>query len=266
MCGASSRPEGVLRTAVAGTPVHAVATVAESNTSTATTTSSGSSGEWTCSNCTLLNDSSSTKCSVCDSPRTGPTPAAAAAAAGVEAEEQACPVWSTACYMQPDEQNPMCSACGMQFSLFKRPHHCRCCGGSFCSACSEHREVLPSRAQSQRVCGACHTHLLRPQPHCLVRYICLLDATCQRLASGQLSSSSLPPALPRALEGIVACLWPQLSPAQQQRGRAEAEAAWAAGKGVSAAAVSAAAAPSVTCKAEFMAACFKGKLWGLLLR
>lgn len=51
-----------------------------------------------------------------------------------------------------------CESCGAAFTLFHRRHHCRCCGGIFCSACTEQTFVIPTYPSliPQRVCRECH--------------------------------------------------------------------------------------------------------------
>ncbi len=58
---------------------------------------------------------------------------------------------------RPDGEALECGACGAEFSLLRRRHHCRRCGGVFCDPCSAARERLlrldtPTRV---RVCARC---------------------------------------------------------------------------------------------------------------
>ena len=57
----------------------------------------------------------------------------------------------------PDSQLQQCSTCGDTFNLVVRRHHCRCCGGIFCDACSSGRTSLPGWGiqASVRVCDDC---------------------------------------------------------------------------------------------------------------
>ncbi|XP_078660482.1 RUN and FYVE domain-containing protein 2-like isoform X13 [Branchiostoma floridae x Branchiostoma belcheri] len=53
-----------------------------------------------------------------------------------------------------------CRQCEKQFSVSRRKHHCRNCGGIFCNDCSDNKMPLPSSAKPVRVCDQCHTKLL----------------------------------------------------------------------------------------------------------
>ncbi|XP_045460055.1 RUN and FYVE domain-containing protein 2 [Harmonia axyridis] len=48
-----------------------------------------------------------------------------------------------------------CKTCNKEFSLTRRRHHCRNCGGIFCNACSDNSTYLPSSAKPVRVCDDC---------------------------------------------------------------------------------------------------------------
>ncbi|KPA86698.1 unspecified product [Leptomonas pyrrhocoris] len=54
-----------------------------------------------------------------------------------------------------------CESCGAAFNLFHRRHHCRCCGGIFCSTCTAQTFVIPTYPSliPQRVCRECHALL-----------------------------------------------------------------------------------------------------------
>mmetsp|Transcript_35806 Transcript_35806/g.43232 ORF Transcript_35806/g.43232 Transcript_35806/m.43232 type:complete len:515 (-) Transcript_35806:126-1670(-) len=54
-----------------------------------------------------------------------------------------------------------CSRCLQVFGLFTRRHHCRACGGAFCSSCSTPRLRLPERGfvYPVRVCDRCNESL-----------------------------------------------------------------------------------------------------------
>ncbi|KAM7449926.1 RUN and FYVE domain-containing protein 1 [Porites harrisoni] len=54
-----------------------------------------------------------------------------------------------------------CQQCNQPFSLARRKHHCRNCGGIFCNSCSDYTMPLPSSAKPVRVCDACYTALLQ---------------------------------------------------------------------------------------------------------
>eukprot|EP01063_Lacrimia_lanifica_P009612 TRINITY_DN16553_c1_g1_i1.p1 TRINITY_DN16553_c1_g1~~TRINITY_DN16553_c1_g1_i1.p1 ORF type:complete len:263 (+),score=46.14 TRINITY_DN16553_c1_g1_i1:56-844(+) len=59
----------------------------------------------------------------------------------------------------PDSDAPECVGCGIGFTLFRRRHHCRCCGRVFCAPCSQERRPLPQLGYEEevRVCTACAT-------------------------------------------------------------------------------------------------------------
>eukprot|EP01059_Diplonema_ambulator_P033137 TRINITY_DN6797_c3_g1_i2.p1 TRINITY_DN6797_c3_g1~~TRINITY_DN6797_c3_g1_i2.p1 ORF type:complete len:463 (+),score=107.74 TRINITY_DN6797_c3_g1_i2:65-1453(+) len=51
----------------------------------------------------------------------------------------------------------LCDGCSMEFTVLKRRHHCRRCGGLFCSECTSERRILPTigYTKPQRVCRRC---------------------------------------------------------------------------------------------------------------
>jgi len=53
-----------------------------------------------------------------------------------------------------------CQQCEQVFSVARRKHHCRSCGGIFCNSCSDNTMPLPSSAKPVRVCDCCHERLL----------------------------------------------------------------------------------------------------------
>lgn len=53
-----------------------------------------------------------------------------------------------------------CKSCNKEFSLTRRKHHCRHCGGIFCNACSDNSTSLPSSAKPVRVCDECFELLI----------------------------------------------------------------------------------------------------------
>ena len=57
----------------------------------------------------------------------------------------------------PDDHVNECSACKDAFSLVRRKHHCRACGGIFCAKCSSGAVALPKFdiQKSVRVCDTC---------------------------------------------------------------------------------------------------------------
>eukprot|EP01119_Soliformovum_irregulare_P010850 TRINITY_DN266_c5_g1_i1.p1 TRINITY_DN266_c5_g1~~TRINITY_DN266_c5_g1_i1.p1 ORF type:complete len:1717 (+),score=609.32 TRINITY_DN266_c5_g1_i1:56-5206(+) len=76
------------------------------------------------------------------------------------------PQWDTAV------ERPNCQGCGIEFTFFKRRHHCRCCSGEFCDVCSVKRHAVPSLEFNEpvRVCEACDQHL-KVTPDCVPRMI-----------------------------------------------------------------------------------------------
>ncbi|PAA66476.1 hypothetical protein BOX15_Mlig015040g1, partial [Macrostomum lignano] len=60
-----------------------------------------------------------------------------------------------------ERQVTSCQQCNRQFSVARRKHHCRNCGGVFCADCSDQRLPLPSSAKPERVCDSCNTRLLQ---------------------------------------------------------------------------------------------------------
>nr|AVV27008.1 Rheb1 [Prokinetoplastina sp.] len=60
---------------------------------------------------------------------------------------------------KPDTDVNACEKCRLTFTLIRRRHHCRRCGGIFCDACSSNRRTglpgFPSGTPPQRVCDTC---------------------------------------------------------------------------------------------------------------
>ena len=54
----------------------------------------------------------------------------------------------------PDSKVSACPACHKPFTVLRRRHHCRFCGGVFCYECSKHR-VVPGGAERVRLCDKC---------------------------------------------------------------------------------------------------------------
>jgi len=57
----------------------------------------------------------------------------------------------------PDSDAPRCMSCAVQFTPFRRRHHCRNCGGVFCNICSNSSKPLPKYGfhKAVRVCNEC---------------------------------------------------------------------------------------------------------------
>eukprot|EP01090_Pellita_catalonica_P004359 TRINITY_DN14189_c0_g1_i1.p1 TRINITY_DN14189_c0_g1~~TRINITY_DN14189_c0_g1_i1.p1 ORF type:complete len:405 (+),score=34.30 TRINITY_DN14189_c0_g1_i1:156-1217(+) len=59
-----------------------------------------------------------------------------------------------------DEEKKDCMTCHSEFSLTKRRHHCRNCGGLFCGECSSSRQGLSQfNGAITRVCNKCYNLL-----------------------------------------------------------------------------------------------------------
>lgn len=60
-----------------------------------------------------------------------------------------------------NEDTPSCMRCASAFSLSRRKHHCRQCGGVFCHGCSDHRMPLLALGYIEpvRVCDGCIARL-----------------------------------------------------------------------------------------------------------
>jgi len=89
-----------------------------------------------------------------------------------EAEQ---PVWM--------DQNEIsnCPICDIEFSVVKRKHHCRCCGGVVCGPCSGQQMNVPGvnkTASKERVCNLCSKHLTDQPTHqgCVLRSCVNLSA------------------------------------------------------------------------------------------
>ena len=66
---------------------------------------------------------------------------------------------------QPDSEAASCTKCGAKFTMVRRRHHCRLCGGIFCASCSEARATRNFDgvilAKPQRACMDCYAELRR---------------------------------------------------------------------------------------------------------
>eukprot|EP00759_Apiculatamorpha_spiralis_P041352 PhF_6_TR40007/c0_g1_i1/m.59374 len=51
-------------------------------------------------------------------------------------------------HWRPNETVQTCSQCNVPFTVFNRRHHCRLCGGIFCSKCSKNRSCVPIRTRT----------------------------------------------------------------------------------------------------------------------
>jgi len=64
---------------------------------------------------------------------------------------------------EKDSEATLCKICEKSFSLARRKHHCRNCGGIYCDPCSDNKMALASSAKPVRVCDNCYTLLLDRQ-------------------------------------------------------------------------------------------------------
>ncbi|XP_046860568.1 RUN and FYVE domain-containing protein 2-like [Xenia sp. Carnegie-2017] len=60
-----------------------------------------------------------------------------------------------------DKDADYCQLCKQVFSISRRKHHCRNCGGIYCNSCSDNLMPLPSSAKPVRVCDVCYNMLLQ---------------------------------------------------------------------------------------------------------
>lgn len=56
-----------------------------------------------------------------------------------------------------DHATTLCAKCEAKFTMFRRRHHCRCCGQIFCDPCTREARVIPaiSRWRTVRCCEEC---------------------------------------------------------------------------------------------------------------
>ncbi|XP_050535792.1 RUN and FYVE domain-containing protein 2 isoform X3 [Daktulosphaira vitifoliae] len=66
----------------------------------------------------------------------------------------------TQAHWERDNEVSNCKKCKKEFSLTRRKHHCRHCGGIFCTQCSDNMMMLPSSAKPARVCDECNLVLV----------------------------------------------------------------------------------------------------------
>jgi len=61
-----------------------------------------------------------------------------------------------------DESQTACVLCNSVFTTFRRAHHCRRCGKSFCGKCSDYYSLIPEHGFTEkevRVCVSCFKHI-----------------------------------------------------------------------------------------------------------
>ena len=54
----------------------------------------------------------------------------------------------------PDAEASACTKCGDAFTVRRRRHHCRLCGGLFCAACSEAKTSTNFQIVTAMACNA----------------------------------------------------------------------------------------------------------------
>ncbi|EEC49382.1 predicted protein, partial [Phaeodactylum tricornutum CCAP 1055/1] len=58
-------------------------------------------------------------------------------------------------HWMPDQLCKQCYSCDMQFTVFRRRHHCRLCGQVFCNSCSAFFVESQKSKSTIRVCQMC---------------------------------------------------------------------------------------------------------------
>ena len=67
-----------------------------------------------------------------------------------------------------DELVTNCNICGSGFNMFRRKHHCRCCGKIFCYDCTKYSVEIPNletgldilTQQLEKVCLLCYKKII----------------------------------------------------------------------------------------------------------
>eukprot|EP00039_Didymoeca_costata_P006102 m.87509 g.87509 ORF g.87509 m.87509 type:complete len:1363 (-) comp13112_c0_seq1:1188-5276(-) len=60
----------------------------------------------------------------------------------------------------PDNEVAECPLCDDEFSLMKRRHHCRICGGVYCRNCTSQKQLTTAKKKPVRACTDCHNFLM----------------------------------------------------------------------------------------------------------
>eukprot|EP01127_Copromyxa_protea_P019356 TRINITY_DN624_c0_g1_i1.p1 TRINITY_DN624_c0_g1~~TRINITY_DN624_c0_g1_i1.p1 ORF type:complete len:1644 (+),score=307.65 TRINITY_DN624_c0_g1_i1:466-4932(+) len=72
---------------------------------------------------------------------------------------------------QPQE-GPQCVKCGVEWTMFTRKHHCRCCSREFCDNCSQGRaDIKTLKISGERVCDFCVAHISHGDESCVSRLV-----------------------------------------------------------------------------------------------
>eukprot|EP00301_Raphidiophrys_heterophryoidea_P024075 c76_g1_i1.p1 GENE.c76_g1_i1~~c76_g1_i1.p1 ORF type:complete len:323 (-),score=101.63 c76_g1_i1:426-1265(-) len=69
----------------------------------------------------------------------------------------------------PDKQAPKCFDCQEPFNAIRRRHHCRCCGGVFCTNCSSHNVII--YGEVKRACSKCTASCKNSKPELAKRHL-----------------------------------------------------------------------------------------------
>ena len=90
-----------------------------------------------------------------------------------------------------DDASEVCLSCGVMFSIFRRRHHCRRCGGLYCHSCSDTylplESIEPAKEEhtteeTVRVCTPCVWYVRKAEVDGIERRnetLCILGATGQ---------------------------------------------------------------------------------------
>lgn len=70
---------------------------------------------------------------------------------------------NTRTWMQDNDTHD-CQKCHKTFTMKRRRHHCRNCGGLYCATCSDNVFALAASSKPVRVCDGCYTLLLQSIP------------------------------------------------------------------------------------------------------
>lgn len=66
------------------------------------------------------------------------------------------PICNKPLQWEKDSKRKWCIACGQEFSLFIRKHHCRACGKIFCDSCTSEQILVHGYSGPQRTCYFCY--------------------------------------------------------------------------------------------------------------
>ncbi|KAJ9461221.1 Lateral signaling target protein 2-like protein [Diplonema papillatum] len=70
-------------------------------------------------------------------------------------DDEEAPQW------RPDVDVNTCEGCRKPFTMIRRRHHCRSCGGVFCAACTAQKAIIPKIGPTEvRACESCRSRVL----------------------------------------------------------------------------------------------------------